>query len=146
MKPMIKLISLMVLLGFLSACAGMTPQQQASADALYKIALRRVITANPKYKEPVLNVLNAGKAALATNSIMTQDGVAQWISAQVAKRFKNPDGTIDPDIQDLTYLLLSSYLPQWQGSTLKVLNADDRKMLSDLIDMSIMVVTGVQTS
>lgn len=144
MKAMIRLISLAAMLAFIVSCAGITPQQQASADAIYRIALKRVLTANPKYVDPVIKIASKGQMILVTSSVLTKDGVATWISTQVADQFKLPNGQPDQDIADVTYLLLSAYLPNWSGSTASFLTATDRQTLIDLINMTISTAQSIQ--
>lgn len=109
-------------------CAGMQPKDQVVADAVFVEALGAMLDNNPTYKPIVLQIATDAQAALEGTTIITHDAAAKWLLDQITAKLGD-----NPRVKRLTFVLLSAYMPNWSGSAMQFVTADQKKILEHVI-------------
>ncbi len=125
-----KILLSLVVLGFLSGCAGIKPADQVAIEAGFVETLGMVFDNNPQLKAPMIQFANDGIAFLngtALQTGVTRATVVNFITTQVSTKM-NPDGA-NKHVERLLTILVNSYLPQWSGDTKHLINDTDKALL-----------------
>jgi len=132
------ILRISIILLFISGCSGLSVKDQATVDLLYVETLGAVVDNNPQYKPMLLDLANEAKAALASHTAITKGGASQWLVNHLTNRFAN-DST-NPRIKRLLLVVLATYMPDWENSTLSFLSQADIDNLNHAIDETILAL------